>query len=391
MSKMLPIVCASGGFVIGLGVFVMIGLNTPIATAYHTTPDAAGLVVTWYAVAYALAAPVSTALTGSATRKNVLAGGLLLFAVASAAGAVAPTLFMLEVSRILAAVGAGIYLPGAAGVVASAAGPERRGRALAILFSGITLAQVFGVPVGSWCGYAFGFSATLWAVATLAALAAVIVWVSIPAKLEFTPTSLQTLARTLLTPHLALAALYSMTLMAATYAVYTYIGPLIEYRYGFGRDGVALYLILMGAVAIPANFLGGHSADRLGASRTLVVLNILQIFMLPIVGWVQMGPVAMAIAMSIWGMSAWAYMTPQQSRLVELAPDQAGIMMSLNSSAIYIGVAIGSSLGGAALAHGSWGLVATLSCVLAVGALVHLIGSDRLARRQEIPPKIHPV
>ncbi len=387
---MLPIVCASGGFVVGLGVFVMIGLNTPIAAAYRTTPDEAGLVVTWYAVAYALAAPVSTALTGDLSRRNALAAGLLLFAVASAAGAVAPSLLLLKLSRILAAIGAGIFQPGAASVVASAAGQDRRGRALAILFSGTTIAQVFGVPLGSWCGYALGFGATLWGVAGLAALAAVIVWASIPAGLEFQPASLQTLAHTLLTPHLLLAALYSTTLMAATYAVYTYIGPLIESRYGFGRDGVTLYLILMGLVAIPSNFLGGHSADRLGAFRTLVVLNILQIFMLPIVAWVQMGPVAMAVALSIWGMSAWAYMTPQQSRLVGMAPDHPGIMMSLNTSAIFIGVAVGSALGGAALARGSWGLVAGLSCVLAAGALAHLIGSDRLASSRRIPPGTGP-
>ena len=121
---MLPIVCASGNFVVALGVFVVIGLNTPIATTYHTTPDDAGLVVTWYAVAYALAAPVSTALTGSASRKNALAAGLVLFAVASAAGAMAPNLFLPKLSRILAAIGAGIYLPGAAGV--GQPGPARR-------------------------------------------------------------------------------------------------------------------------------------------------------------------------------------------------------------------------------------------------------------------------
>src|SRR5262249_2178320 len=155
-----------------------------------------------------------------------------------------------------------------------------------------------------------------------------------------------------------LAALYSTTLMAATYAVYTYMGPLIESRYGFGRDGVTFYLLLMGVVAIPSNFLGGHSADRLGASRTLVVLNLLQILLLPIVAWVQIGRVAMAVAISVWGMSAWAYVTPQQSRLVALAPDHPGIMMSLNTSAIFIGVAIGSALGGAALARGGWGPVA---------------------------------
>jgi DHA1 family inner membrane transport protein len=388
MSRMLPIVCASGNFVVGLGVFVMIGLNTPIAAAYHTTPDAAGMVVTWYAVAYALAAPISTALTGRTSRQNALAGGLVLFAVASAAGALAPNLFILKASRILAAVGAGIFNPAAAAVVASTAAHERRGRALAILFSGTTVAQVFGVPVGSWCGYAFGFSATLWVVSGLAVFAAVIVWVSIPAKLDFKPTSLETLAHTLLMPHLVLAALYSTTLMAATYAVYTYIGPLIESRYGFGRDGVTFYLVLMGIVAIPSNFLGGHLADRLGTSRTLMALNALQIFMLPIVAWAQIGPVAMAIAISIWGMSAWAYMTPQQSRLVGLAPDYPGIMMSLNTSAIFIGVAIGSALGGAALARGNWGLVAGLSCILAVGALVHLIVSNRVANRLGGPTKL---
>src|SRR5262249_31293731 len=154
-------------------------------------------------------APISTALTGGVSRKNALAGGLLLFAVASAFGAVAPNLFILEVSRIVAAIGAGVYLPGAAGIVVAAAAHDPRGRALSILFSGTTLAQVFGVPVGSWSGYALGFGHTLWAVSALAALAAVIVWKTIPSELGFKPNSLQTLTQTLWQPHLILAVLYS--------------------------------------------------------------------------------------------------------------------------------------------------------------------------------------
>ena len=375
----LPLILSGGNFVIGLGAFVVIGLVSPIAATFGATPDEAGHVMTWYAVAYALGSPVVAALTGRAPRRVVLTAGLLLFASGAALGAMAPSLFALELSRVVVAAGAGLYTPGAAAVTVAIAPPEQRATELSVVFAGLTLAQVLGVPFGTWAGYAYGFQTTFWVVAALAVCAAAIVWRAIPAALPFQPASLVVLGSTLATSRYLAAVLFTTTIMAAVYVVYTYLGPLIEARYGFGRDGVTVYLLLFGIAAVFGNFVGGLSADRFGPSRTLTAICIVQIAMLPVIAIAPLGAVAMGVAVTLWSLSGWSFMTPQQARLVAAAPDRAPVMLALNASAIYLGVAIGSAIGGLALRHGGWMAVGVAAFVTALAALAHLRLSDRLA------------
>jgi predicted MFS family arabinose efflux permease len=241
------------------------------------------------------------------------------------------------------------------------------------------MAQAFGVPIGAWAGYSFGFAVTFWVVAVLAVLAAILVYVETPARLPFQPTSLAQLGETLTTPRLIMPVLFTSTMIAAIYVVYTFLGPLIETRYGFGRDGVTIYFILFGAAAVFGNFIGGFSADRFGPSKTLLAIGLGQVVMLPTIAVAPLGAVAMGVAVTVWSLFGWSFMTPQQSRLVAIAPDRAPVMLSLNASAIYLGVAIGSAIGGLALGSGGWPLVAITGSAVAVLAIGHLLASDKLA------------
>jgi predicted MFS family arabinose efflux permease len=286
-----------------------------------------------------------------------------------------------QVSRIAVALGAGLFTPGTAAVAVTLSKPENRARALSIVFAGLTLAQVVGVPLGSWAGYTFGISVTFWVVAGLALRAAALVFAATPAALPFQATSLAGLAETLLKPRLVLPVLFSTTIMMAVYVVYTYLGPLIESRYGFGRNGVAAYFFLFGVAAVFGNFIGGYSADRLGASRTLLVLCAAQMILLPTVVIAPIGAVALGGVLVLWSILGWSYMTPQQSRIVAISPDRAPVLLSLNASAILLGVALGSAVGGQALAHGGWPLVALASAVIALAGIAHLWFSDRLSGR----------
>jgi len=376
----LPWLLSIGNFVIGLAAFSVIGLITPIGTAFGVTPDEAGAVMTWYAVAY-VASPVAAALTGGLSRRLVLTFGLLALAGGAVLGALAPSLLLLKASRILVAFGAGLFTPGAAAVTVALAPPERRASALSVVFFGLTLAQVLGVPLGSWAGYAYGFQATFWVVAGLAVLAAAITWWAVPARLAFQPASLKTLGETLATPHCLAAVLFTTTIIAAIYVLYTYLGPLVEARFGYGRDGVTAYLLLFGAAAVFGNFTGGFSSDAIGPSRTLAVICLVQAVMLPAIALMPLSPILMGIAIVIWSLSGWSFMTPQQARLVDIAPDKAPVMLSLNASAIYLGVAIGSAIGGYALKHGGWSAVGLVGPLVALLALGHLLWSDRLAKR----------
>jgi predicted MFS family arabinose efflux permease len=283
-----------------------------------------------------------------------------------------------QVSRVIVALGAGLFTPGAAAVAVTLSKPENRARALSVVFAGLTLAQVFGVPLGSWAGYTFGIADTFWVIAGLALVAAALVFVSTPATLPFQATSLSVLGKTLVTPRLILPVLYSTTFMTAIYVVYTYLGPLVEARYGFGRDGVAAYFVLFGVAAVFGNFIGGYSADRLGPSRTLIVLCLAQMVLLPTIVVAPVGAVTLGVIVVIWSLSGWSYMTPQQSRIVATAPERAPALLSLNASAILLGVALGSAIGGQALTHGSWSMVAATGAVIALCGIAHLVLSDRL-------------
>ncbi len=369
---------SAGNFVIGLGAFVVIGLISPIADTFRVTPDRAGLVLTYYAIAYALGAPLVTALTGKVSRRSALTGGLVLFGLGAAGSAMAGSIVEFQVSRVVVALGAGLFTPGAAAVAVTLSKPENRARALSVVFAGLTLAQVFGVPLGSWAGYTFGIADTFWVIAGLALVAAALVFVSTPATLPFQATSLSVLGKTLLTPRLILPVMYSTTFMTAIYVVYTYLGPLVEARYGFGRDGVAAYFVLFGVAAVFGNFIGGYSADRLGPSRTLIVLCLAQMVLLPTIVVAPVGAVTLGVIVVIWSLSGWSYMTPQQSRIVATAPERAPALLSLNASAILLGVALGSAIGGQVLTHGGWPMVAATSAVIAMCGIAHLVLSDRL-------------
>jgi predicted MFS family arabinose efflux permease len=167
--------------------------------------------------------------------------------------------------------------------------------------------------------------------------------------------------------------------MAAVYVVYTYLGPLIEVRYGFGRNGVAAYLLLFGIAAVFGNFIGGYSADRLGPSRTLLVLCTAQMILLPTIVIAPIGPIVMGFVIVLWSLMGWSHMTPQQSRIVAISPKRAPILLSLNASAILLGVALGSALGSQALTLGGWPLVAVASATIALTGIAHLWFSDRLS------------
>ena len=170
---------ALGNFVVGMGVFVVIGIVSPIAEALSVSAADAGILITSYAVAYALLSPIGAALTGRLSRRTVLVASLGLFCLGSLLSAFSTTLLMLTLSRLVVALGAALYTPLSAGVAVAVAPPEERGRALARVFAGMTMAQVLGVPLGAWMAYRFGWHAPFFLVAALAAICAVVICASV--------------------------------------------------------------------------------------------------------------------------------------------------------------------------------------------------------------------
>jgi predicted MFS family arabinose efflux permease len=373
---------SAGNFVIGMGAFVVIGMLGPMAASFGVAPAEAGLALTVYALAYALASPAVVAATGGWSRRGALVAGLGLFALAAALSALAPTPAALYAARVLAAIGAGLFTPNAAAVAVSCSPPERRGAALSNVFFGLTLAQVIGVPAGGFAAYAIGWQASFLVVALIALPVLAGLWRATPPDLPFQPTRLATLGAALADWRTLLAVLLTATFLGAIYVPYTYLAPLLAATMGWQGPGIAAALFAFGLGAVAGNLLGGRLADRIGPARTLAGLALAQIALMPLLSALPApGPATLAL-LFVWSVCGWSFMAPQQARLVRLAPDRPNVVLALNAAAIYVGAAAGSALGAAAIARFG---VEGLGLVGAAAMLVGLANLGLALRAERAP------
>lgn len=369
---------SASNFVIGMGAFVVVGFIPPLAADLQVTTASAGYVLTAYALSYAVLSPLLVALTGGIGRRRVMALGMLIFALSALASALSTSIEMLYSARFLAAAGAGMFTPVAAAVAAGLVAPEARGRALATVFFGLTLAQVIGVPIGSWLAFTFGWQLAFWVVFALALAATCLVWVVVPAGLRFQPVSLRDLRGVLGNLRVMMSVGFTASFLAAVYVVYTYLSPLLSQTMGYGRDGIALVLVLFGLGAVIGNLLGGWLTDRIGATKTLVLLCLGQILFMPVFSVLPIAPWMLLGLVMGWSVVGWSFMAPQQVRLLGLSADNAPVVLALNAAAIYIGAALGSALGGLVIDTGGLTMIGVAGGVAAFGALGHLLWSQRM-------------
>ena len=368
---------AAANFAVGVGSFITIGILTPMSADLNMTAAEAGFVMTIYAIAYAIGSPLMVAATGGWARRSVLGGGLMLMALASVISALAETPDILFASRAIAALGGGVVTPVVASVAAANSAPEKRGSAMAMSFFGLSLAQVLGMPACAWVGYTFGWEVAFWVSTALALLAAILVFAVIPTRTAFQANSLRTLAAALGDLKSVFAVLLTSTMMGSMYIVFTYIAPILENGMGFQRDGVSLFLMIFGLGGIIGSLVGGRMVDRFGPARCVAVIIFTQILFQPVFSLLPM-PVALFFSLGILGAAfGWAFMVPQQMRLINMAPERQGVTLALNAAAIYLGASIGSAIG--AVVVETWGLeylgfAAGVGAFLALG---HFLLSER--------------
>ena len=378
---MLILILSLANFAIGMGVFVAIGLLLPIQQAFGLSEGQSGLILTIYAITYAIGSPLLVALSGGLSRRTVLLIGLGIFAASSVAIALAPTSNLLFIARALSALGAGLVTPVTAGVASSISAPERQGKALATVFAGLTFAQVLGVPAGTWIGYTFGWQSAFWLVAALTVICMAGITRFVPRDLPFQTTDLRSLGQALANWRGLVVIAFTASFLGAIYVIYTTIAPLMETRMGYGRDGITFLLILFGVGAVLGNYLGGWLTDKVGPLRTLMALCGAQIVLLPVFSFLPLPEWALALLMIGWAVSGWSFMAAQQVRVLRQSGNRPTVSLALNAAAIYLGATLGSSIG--ALVIGTWGLD-TLGFVgsgVAMFALAHLLVSERLLKR----------
>ncbi|MGW3265877.1 MFS transporter [Streptomyces sp. NPDC001056] len=356
-------VLALGSFAMGTDSFVLAGILPQIAHGLHISTGAAGQTITAFALTYGLAAPFLAALTSRLPRKPLLAVALALFVLANLASAAAPNLPLLLTARVVAGLGAALYTPNASAAAAALAGPARRGRALSVILGGLTVGTVFGVPVGTAIGQHLSWEAGLVFVAAVGVLALLGVLLVLPGLPI--PPAIPLARRFAVLANRRVLAIVAFMLLAsgAGIMVYTYTATVLGQIAHIHGTGLATALLAWGVGGVFGSFGSGWLTDRLGAARTLTLATALLIVTLAALT-VSTSMVAVIVVMVLNGAAGWAVATPNNHRLTALAPTLPSVVISFNSSGIYLGQALGAALGGILVDRG---VTARVLCLTGVG------------------------
>lgn len=343
---------ALGTFAVGTEGFMIAALLPMISRSVAVSIAAAGQLVTVFALVYALSSPLLTALTAAMPRRRLLMLSLGAFAASNVAAALAPGYWSLAAARVLLALSAGLYVPNANALASALAAPHHRGRALAIVNGGITVAIAIGVPLGAVVGAQFGWRATFVGVALLSVAALAVLAALLPRELAANaPAGLRERLAVIAEPG-AFPALLTTTLWAvAAYTVYTYISPYLSAAASLASGQIGLVLMVYGISALAGVTLGGIGVDRVGSRKVQAIAlpaMALAFFGLTAIGLLR-GPGALAAivgAVVVWGISAWSFFPAQQNRLIGVAgSSNTPVILSLNASFMYLGFALGAVLG----------------------------------------------
>ena len=371
--------------IIGSSAFVLGGILEPVSVALGVSLAATGQAMTAYALGAAVLAPMLILATGHWSRRRTILLALGLFSAGSLISALAPSLSWLMIGRVV--MGAGVMFTAAASATAVSLVPvAQRGRALSIANLGQSVCYAVGVPVGTWIGLQWGWRWPLW----LAAAASVCVWLLATRLVPAATTG------SVVTGSLRTAAgqwpvwrvwLRTLLMFTAIFGVFTYIGPVLQELDGLDATGLSVVLAIFGCAGVVGTLMGGWAADRFGVLRTTAIQLTVVALMMAVLPLTAGHTALTTLALVVWGLNSFGSMAPQQSRLISLAPSQAPMLISLNSSMLYVGAALGAAAGGSLISTVGMGQLSWVGVPCVVLALLSLLPDfrgepARLARLQ---------
>src|SRR5450830_1357096 len=382
-------------FAIGTTEFVIVGLIPTIATSLGVSVPSAGLLVSLYALGVAVGAPVLTALTGRVPRKQLLLGLMALFTVGNLVAWMAPGYEALMAARVLTGLAHGVFFSIGSTIATGLVPKEKAASAIAIMFTGLTVALVTGVPLGTWIGQMWGWQSTFLAVSLLGVVAFIGSWMLVPHDIAGSkPASLLTQAAVLKKPRLLLV--YAITALGygGSFIAFTYLAPILQEITGFSASTVSLVMLVYGVSVAFGNIWGGKLADKKGPIRALQIVFALLALVLFVLTFTASNPWLAVLTVLAWGAFAFGNVPGLQVYVVQQAerhaPQAVDVASGLNIAAFNVGIALGAWGGGLIVSH--LGLMATpwIGAIVVLAALGLTSLAGRLDQRDGISPLARP-
>ncbi|MES2552464.1 MAG: MFS transporter [Pseudomonadota bacterium] len=358
-----------GSFGIGMTEFVIMGLLIEIGADFHVSIAAAGMLISGYALGVVVGAPLVTMAVLRMPRKTVLLVLMAIFTLGNLACALAPDYWSLMAARVLTSLAHGAFFGIGSVVATGLVAKEKQASAIALMFTGMTLANLLGVPLGAWLGHAYGWRVTFWTVTAIGVVVLLaIAWLVPRSEGPAEVVNIKHELRVLLSPQVLLGLGITVLGFGGVFTVFTYISPLLTQLSGFSIAAVSPVLLVFGAGLVLGNTLGGKLADKslqFALYGSLVVLIVVLILF----GYTGQQKALTTVMVGLLGLAAFMTVAPMQMYVLDKASKAPNLASALNIAAFNLGNAGGAWLGGVVIDAGMG-----LGALHWVGALVTLSG-----------------
>ncbi|MFC6323978.1 MFS transporter [Companilactobacillus baiquanensis] len=347
---------AISAFAIGSTEFISVGIMPLLTRTFNVSLATGGLTVSIYAMGIMFGAPILTLLTNRWNRKKLLVGIMISFVLGNLIAALAPTFWILLAGRVITALSHGIFMAIASLIAADVVAPNKRASAIAIMFTGLTVATVTGVPLGTFIGQNLGWRASFLFLVILGFIGLITNFMLVPNDLPLPrPTSVKGIWKILKQPQLLLILIITALGYGATFPVYTYLTTILNKQMQWSQAAIVIILVFYGLAVAVGNTLGGRFANSNPLSALLKMFIGLGVALILMELTMNMHFLGL-VAVLVMGLFAFMNVPGLQLYIVQLAekftPNEISLASALNISAFNVGITFGSTLGGQAVSAG---------------------------------------
>ena len=372
-------------FLIGTSQFVIVGILDKVATSAGVSVATAGQLITAFALASAIGTPIVMIATVKIDQRRQLLLALTIFLLGIVSTLALPGFGFLMASRVILGIGTGVFVVTAYAITASLASPGRQGEAMSNISMGFSASLVFGVPIGRVITTAYDWQAIFWSIGFFSLLGSLAVARLLPTMSGETPAPLGKQFALLKKPNIAAALGMTFFVFISYSVVNTYITPFLAAVRPMSEQEMSGILFALGIASLLGSKLGGFLADRIGITRTLFGSMVVQALALAFVSVAQGSVILTILSIMLWATSVWTFGLTQSFNIVSQAPEASGIMLSLNSSFVQLGFAVGAAIGGIAVGSSSIMIVSWIGATSVAFALCVAVLSFGFSRLRYQP------